>query len=251
MRSKKAFTLIELLVVIAIIALLLAIITPALRTAKESARKLLCRNNLRQIGLGLRIYAEEYNGKLPMNQSGGWMWDISYWTTDIILDSGGDKRTFYCPSEKTKKADDPRMWQYWQNTAVEIPEPTDIATRKSYFRVTGYFWMMDFENPRGWQAGGTPQRDWVRNLNDIPNLGSWDLVVDATLSDGTDSANPNNTFVDVHGGSWGRWGIPDPTNHVNSRDRPVGGNILYCDGHADWRDFEDMQVRRTGPVHWW
>jgi len=108
--------------------------------------------------------------------------------------------------------------------------------------MTGYFWMMDFENGRGFQGAGTPQRDWVRNLKDVPSLGSWDLVADATLSTGTDPATAS--FADVHGGSWGRWGIPDPTSHV-------GGNVLYCDGHADWRDFKDMQVRLPSPVHWW
>ena len=63
----RAFTLIELLVVIAIIALLLSILTPALRTAKEHARRLLCSSNLKSIGVGLKIYAESYNDKLIPN----------------------------------------------------------------------------------------------------------------------------------------------------------------------------------------
>ena len=63
--SKKGFTLIELLVVIAIIALLLAILLPALNKAKESAREIICRSNLKQWGLIWKIYASENDGKLP------------------------------------------------------------------------------------------------------------------------------------------------------------------------------------------
>jgi prepilin-type N-terminal cleavage/methylation domain-containing protein/prepilin-type processing-associated H-X9-DG protein len=64
---KKAFTLIELLVVIAIIALLLSIIVPAIRKAKEVAKKVICGSNARQSGIGLRTYADSYDGKLvPM-----------------------------------------------------------------------------------------------------------------------------------------------------------------------------------------
>ena len=67
MGHKKGFTLIELLVVIAIIALLLSILTPALRMAKENGRRLLCSSNLKSIGVGLKIYAESSNDKLIPN----------------------------------------------------------------------------------------------------------------------------------------------------------------------------------------
>lgn len=57
-RHKKAFTLIELLVVIAIIAMLLSVILPSLNKARDKARTIVCRNNLRQMGLALVLYAE-------------------------------------------------------------------------------------------------------------------------------------------------------------------------------------------------
>jgi prepilin-type N-terminal cleavage/methylation domain-containing protein len=63
--KKKAFTLIELLVVVAIIALLIAILLPALGRAREMGRRAQCGSNIRQIGLGLNTYAQENGERLP------------------------------------------------------------------------------------------------------------------------------------------------------------------------------------------
>jgi prepilin-type N-terminal cleavage/methylation domain-containing protein len=69
---KKGFTLIELLVVIAIIAMLLAIIMPAMNKAKQMVKRVVCSSNIRQIGIGLRSYADVYSGKLlPMTHING------------------------------------------------------------------------------------------------------------------------------------------------------------------------------------
>ncbi|HPC65623.1 MAG TPA: prepilin-type N-terminal cleavage/methylation domain-containing protein, partial [Anaerohalosphaeraceae bacterium] len=65
MKDRRAFTLIELLVVIAIIALLLSVVTPALRKAKEAAWNVICRNNLRHYGLAGLMYMEDNDAVFP------------------------------------------------------------------------------------------------------------------------------------------------------------------------------------------
>ena len=71
MKSKNGFTLIELLVVIAIIAILAAILFPVFAKAREKARQSSCASNLKQIGLGITQYAQDYDETLPPIMPGG------------------------------------------------------------------------------------------------------------------------------------------------------------------------------------
>jgi prepilin-type N-terminal cleavage/methylation domain-containing protein len=83
-RKKRAFTLIELLVVIAIIAILAAILFPVFARARENARRSSCQSNLKQIGLGVLQYTQDYDETLPpagtstpVPKSGfGWIWTL-------------------------------------------------------------------------------------------------------------------------------------------------------------------------------
>ena len=63
--SRKGFTLIELLVVIAILAILAAILFPVFAKAREKARQSMCVNNVRQLALGVLMYAQDWDETLP------------------------------------------------------------------------------------------------------------------------------------------------------------------------------------------
>src|SRR5437660_1778673 len=69
LRQRRAFTLIELLVVIAIIAILAAILFPVFAQAREKARQATCQSNLRQIGMAVQMYAQDFDETMPTSGS--------------------------------------------------------------------------------------------------------------------------------------------------------------------------------------
>ncbi len=117
MGKKQGFTLIELLVVIAIIAILAALLLPALSRARERARLTNCLGNLKQIGLAMRMYADDNDGWLP--QWSSLNGNIS-WYTNLIGYKGTTKigpeyvkpNLFLCPSAKKQSFVPQYGWNY-------------------------------------------------------------------------------------------------------------------------------------------
>jgi len=100
---KTGFTLIELLVVIAIIAILAAILFPAFARARENARRASCQSNLKQIGLGLAQYTQDYDERMPyawpiIGGTGGQFTNNSIIWADVIQPYVKSTQLFICPS---------------------------------------------------------------------------------------------------------------------------------------------------------
>ncbi len=95
-KFNKGFTLIELLVVIAIIGILAGILLPVLSRARESARRTQCMSSLKQVGMGLIMYANENNESFPSSTTGAMA------SLNLLYDTYiSDSRVFNCPSDTT------------------------------------------------------------------------------------------------------------------------------------------------------
>lgn len=93
-RSRCAFSLIELLVVISIISLLVSILLPSLKNAREAARGVTCLSNMRQLALGMTIYTEDFGGQFPKAWTNSPWRD---WSTDLA-DYLPENAAKVCPS---------------------------------------------------------------------------------------------------------------------------------------------------------
>ncbi len=233
----KAFTLIELLVVIAIISILAAILFPVFSQAKEAAKKTQCLSNGRQIGIGLLLYMNDYDGRYPQEHpptSDPVVDDSTGQLESIDYGSPFDKILPYVASRDSSK------------TALYLcptdPDPHGLHLLDPSGNCTG-------SNPIAPPPG--PLSSFLLNAYYLFGASESDITEPARsiyISERKDS------FCDVHYHPWlGEVELSTgPKDTVNplaiAWQRHTGGsNGIYADGHARWSPFS--RARAAFPGH--
>lgn len=283
-RSSHGFTLIELLVVISIIAILIALLLPALAKAKMLANRISCASNMRQIGIALQEYANEYRGQYPLAYTANWPFGnfTSYaggWTNYPTWGLG----LLYYDSFGTNGLNmvNPRPGILAPNaqgiSMLFSPYPGGFTptfggylTSSSYNNqglLTNWTFFGNFEywvdRGQDWKAAGdmyalenngynstatytyfNTDTDHVPALNPQSNPGSLLVSEQAFFT----SYVPNQPASTLQG--LADWPAPGPTScnvvRPNNNFLPSGEHELYNDGAVVWQPMSQINVRIFG-----
>jgi prepilin-type N-terminal cleavage/methylation domain-containing protein/prepilin-type processing-associated H-X9-DG protein len=242
------FTLIELLVVIAIIAILAAMLLPALSAAKDKAIRIKSMSNVKQLVTSTFVYAGENKDKCPVLGGGAWAWDVPIPVRDSMLSSGCTRPIFYDPGYPEQNIDG--AWNYFGLT------------------VAGYSFAWngtDGLNPTNWNASIIPGPIKVTGpipFYPAPPASERPLIACVVMSaagqnDASQRNSGNYKWTNITGGLGNPTGgglFQHRTSHLKRGNVPRGGNVGMLDGHVEWRPFLQMLPRTDSsgvPCFWW